>query len=183
VSTTPHLQETNSPPVPWHVTLIAAVAKNGVIGQGNQLPWQLSEDLKFFKEATLGHAIVMGRKTFESVGRPLPGRRNLVVSRDLGRAIPGVEFCGSLLAALDRCPIGDEVFITGGAPLFIDALPLSDRLLITEIERDYEGDTIFPAIPSDFKEVSRRPGTARADPSLQFAWVEYRRPTPNAQLG
>lgn len=161
-----------------HVTLIAGVAQNGVIGRDNQLPWRLPEDLQFFKQATLGHAIVMGRKTYESIGRPLPGRRNLVVTRNPAQSIAGVELCGSLEEALGRCPQGDEVFVTGGAGLYAEALRWADRLLITEIGRSFEGDTYFPTIPDDFKETSRTEGQSADDPSLAFAWVEYRRAMP-----
>ncbi len=159
-----------------HVTLIAGVAQNGVIGRNNQLPWRLAEDLQFFKQATLGHPIVMGRKTYQSIGRPLPGRRNLVVTRDLQNAIEGVELCPSLENALTRCAPADEVFVIGGAGLFSEALRWADRLLITEIDRCYEGDTYFPSIPDDFKETGRTPGHSAADPTLTFAFVEYRRP-------
>ena len=161
-----------------HVTLIAGVAQNGVIGRDNQLPWRLPEDLQFFKQSTMGHAIVMGRKTYHSIGRPLPGRRNLVVTRDTQQSIAGVELCSSLEDALGRCRSGDEVFITGGAGLFSEALRWADRLLITEIGRAFEGDTYFPAIPRDFRETSRTEGHSLADPTLAFAFVEYRRPTP-----
>ncbi len=161
-----------------HVTLIAGVAQNGVIGRNNQLPWRLAEDLQFFKQATLGHPIVMGRKTYQSIGRPLPGRRNLVVTRDLQNAIEGVELCDSLENALTRCAPGDEVFVIGGAGLFTEALRWADRLLITEIARSYQGDTYFPSIPGDFKETSRTESHSAADPTLAFAFVEYRRPKP-----
>jgi dihydrofolate reductase len=157
------------------LTLIAGVAQNGVIGRDNQLPWRLPEDLKFFKQATLGRTIVMGRKTFDSIGRPLPGRRNLVVSRDSSRSFDGVEFCASLAEAISRCAPDEEVFVIGGAGLYQEALPWADRLLITRIERDFEGDTRFPAIPAAFLETTRRPGVSSTDPSLHFAFVEYRR--------
>ncbi len=161
-----------------HVTVIAGVAQNGVIGRDNKLPWRLAEDLQFFKQATLGHAMVMGRKTYQSIGRPLPGRRSLVVTRNPQQAIEGIELCGSLDEALARCPAGDEVFVIGGAGLFAEALRWADRLLLTEIDRAFEGDTYFPAIPGDFKETSRTQGRSSADPTLAFAFVEYRRATP-----
>lgn len=161
-----------------HVTLIAGVAQNGVIGRDNQLPWRLAEDLQFFKQATLGHPVVMGRKTYQSIGRPLPGRRNLVITRDPRRHIAGVELCGSLEEALGRCAAGEEVFVIGGAGLFAEALRWAERLLITEIGRSFEGDTYFPSIPGDFKETSRTEGQSAADLTLAFAFVEYRRATP-----
>jgi dihydrofolate reductase len=160
------------------VTLIAGVASNGVIGCDNQLPWRLPEDLKFFKEATQGHTVVMGRKTFESIRRPLPNRRNLVVSRDAHLAFAGVQMCASLEAALALCAADEEVFVIGGAGLYAEAMAHASRLLITHIERSYEGDTLFPEIPADFEVVRSTKGQSTSEPGLEFAWVEYRRPAP-----
>ena len=157
------------------VTLIAAVADNGVIGRDNHLPWHLPEDLKFFKQATERHTVLMGRKTFESIGRPLPNRRNLVVSRAAHRAVAGVQMCASLDAALADCAAGEEVFVIGGAGLYVASMARASRLLITHIERSYEGDTLFPPIPSDFVVVSRSRGHSASQPDLGFAWVDYRR--------
>lgn len=157
------------------VTLIAGVASNGVIGRDNQLPWRLPEDLKFFKRATEGHPVVMGRRTFESIGKPLPGRRNLVVTRNTQLGFPGVQMCASLDDALAQCACDEEVFVIGGAGLYAESMPVASRLLITHIERAYPGDTVFPPIPDDFAEVGRTPGTSANEPGLHFAWVEYRR--------
>ena len=129
------------------LTLIAAVARNGVIGRDNRLLWQLPEDMRFFKEATLGHPVIMGRKTWQSLParfRPLPGRRNLVVTRNAAFDAPGAECVGSLDAALQRLGGETEVFVIGGADLYAQALPGAQRLLLTELDRDFDGDAFFP---------------------------------------
>ena len=128
------------------VTLIAARARNGAIGRDNALPWHLPEDLQHFKAATLGHPVVMGRRTFDSIGRPLPGRRTLVVTGDPGWARPGCERVGSLREAIARCAGAPELFVAGGARLYADAMPVADRLLLTEVDLDVEGDVFFPPI-------------------------------------
>lgn len=128
------------------VSLIAAMAKNRVIGSKNQLPWHLPEDLKRFKALTLGHPILMGRKTFESIGKPLPGRENVVLSRQKDLQIEGVLVLGSLPQALDyfRKENRKEIFIIGGAEIYRQALPLADRIYLTEIDQSFEGDAFFP---------------------------------------
>jgi dihydrofolate reductase len=141
------------------LTLIAAVARNGVIGKDNRLLWQLPEDMRFFKETTQGHPVIMGRKTWQSLPprfRPLPGRRNIVVTRDAAFAAPGAECVDSLDAALQRLRGEPTVFVIGGAELYAQALPLAQRLLLTEIDLDVEGDAHFPPWPrEDYVEVSR----------------------------
>jgi dihydrofolate reductase len=141
------------------LTLIAALARNSVIGKDNQLLWRLPEDMQFFKRATLGHAVIMGRKTWQSLPerfRPLPGRRNIIVTRDADFDAPGAECAGSLDAALQRVQGDSEVFVIGGAELYALALPQAQRLLLTELDRDYEGDARFPSWPrAEFEEVSR----------------------------
>jgi len=130
------------------ITLIAAVARNGVIGNGNALPWRLAEDMDFFRRATNGHVVIMGRRTWQSLPprfRPLPGRRNIVLSRDAGWRADGAERAASLAEALALAAGADEVFVIGGAQLYEQALPLARRLLLTEIEQDFEGDARFPA--------------------------------------
>jgi dihydrofolate reductase len=158
------------------VTLILARARNGVIGAGGGLPWRLPEDLQFFKRTTMGHPIVMGRKTWESIGRPLPGRRSVVVTRDRGYAAPGAEVVHSLDEAIRRCADTDEIFVIGGAQLYADALPRADRLLLTEIDADFDGDTFLPApAPEAWTESSREhhPPTDRR--TFGYAFVDYRR--------
>lgn len=125
--------------------LIAAVARNGVIGRNGQLPWHLPDDLKCFKQLTLGHPIVMGRKTYESIGRPLPGRRNIVISETLKEAPTGADLAHSLDAAIKLVADHDgPSFIIGGAVLYAAALPHAQTLHLTEIDAEVEGDAHFP---------------------------------------
>jgi dihydrofolate reductase len=158
------------------VTLILARARNGVIGASGGLPWRLPEDLAFFKRTTMGHPIVMGRRTWESIGRPLPGRRSIVVTRDRGFAAAGAEVVHSLDEAIERCSGTDEVFVIGGAQLYAEALNRAGRLLLTELDADFEGDTVLPATAAaDWFEVSRDhhpPSDARP---YAFDFVDYRR--------
>lgn len=127
------------------ISIIVAMAKNRVIGADNKLPWHLSADLKRFKALTMGHHIIMGRKTFESIGKPLPGRTTLIISRDTGYEAPGAKVVHSLPAALSASAADSEVFIIGGEQIFREALPLADRIYLTEIDKDFSGDTWFPA--------------------------------------
>lgn len=126
------------------LSLIVAVAENGVIGDKNALLWHISEDLRHFKSITTGHPIVMGRKTFESLGRPLPNRTNVVITRQ-GLEIPGCTVVHSLREAVGLFPADEEVFVIGGAQIYAEALPLARRLYLTRVFRAYEGDTRFPA--------------------------------------
>jgi len=138
------------------ITLIVARARNGVIGRDGTLPWRLPEDLAFFKRTTMGHPIVMGRSTWESIGRPLPGRRNIVVSGQAGFAAAGAEVAASLESALLLCADVTDMFVIGGAKLYRSALPHADRLIITEIDADFEGDTHWPPPdPARWREAAR----------------------------
>lgn len=141
------------------LTLIAAVAKNKVIGKNGRLPWHVSEDLKFFKAQTTGHAIVMGKKTFDSTGKPLPNRRNIVVSRR-ATELPGAEVAGTIDEAIARARETDpDPFVIGGAEIYRAALPFATRMLLTEIDQSPEGDTYFPDFDRKvWKEVERRSG-------------------------
>lgn len=125
------------------ISIIVAVAENGVIGNNNALLWHIREDLQHFKALTTGHPVVMGRKTYESLGRPLPNRVNVVVTRQ-ELAIPGCEVVHSLDEALALFGPEEEVFIIGGAQIYAEALPLADRFYLTRVEHPYEGDTRFP---------------------------------------
>jgi dihydrofolate reductase len=160
------------------LTLIVARARNGVIGRDNQLPWRLPEDLAFFKRTTMGAPIVMGRKTHESIGRALPGRRNIVVSREPGRRFAGCDTATNLadaltLAAQDQAP---EAFLIGGAQLYQEGLRQADKLIVTEILEDFEGDAIFPAPdPREWEEVARETHHAHAPNNFDYAFVTYRR--------
>ena len=155
------------------VYLIAAVAANGIIGARGRLPWHLSEDLKHFKRLTLGHPVVMGRRTWESLDqRPLPGRENIVVTRTAGYDAPGAAVANSLPAALALCAGETVAFVIGGERLFAEALPFAAGLVLTEIHRDYEGDTRFPAFErARWRETQREAHTA-AD-GVRFDFVLY----------
>ena len=158
------------------LTVIAAVARNGVIGRDNALPWHLPADLKRFKALTTGHAVIMGRKTWESLPekfRPLPGRQNIVVTRNAGYAAAGATVVNSLADAVAAAS-GSEAFVIGGAELYAAALPHADRLELTEIDADYAGDTWFPLRdPNEWRESARE---AHADPAGPgYAFVSYER--------
>ena len=156
------------------VYLVAAVAANGVIGSGGKLPWRLPEDLRHFKELTLGHPVIMGRKTWESLGRPLPGRENIVVTRSRGYDAPGAHVAASLDAALALCTGEPMAFVIGGGELYAAALPIADAMVITEIGRDYPGDARFPEFDrSAWRESQRKPQTAAN--GLRFDFVLYER--------
>jgi dihydrofolate reductase len=149
-----------------NIVLIAAIAENGTIGNAGKIPWHISDDLKRFKRLTLGHPIVMGRKTYESLGKPLPGRRNIVLTR--GPAISGVECFTSLDSALAAC--GDEtIFIIGGAEIYRQALPLANVLQLTHVHRPVPGDTRFPDFDrTQWSEVAR-------EDHPEYSFVEYQR--------
>lgn len=157
------------------ITLIAAIARNGVIGKANALPWRLSGDLRRFRLLTLGHPVIMGRKTYASIGRPLPGRQNLVVSRDPSREIEGVTVVESLDEALAAAGDASDVFVIGGGEIYRLALPRAHRLEITEVQTDVAGDTWFPVLDlTAFREVRRE--RHRDDPSgLAYDFVRYER--------
>lgn len=153
---------TDTPETLAPLALIVAVARNGVIGKDGALPWHVSEDLKHFKKTTKGHTIIMGRKTFESIGHPLPSRRNIVVSRREGASFSGCEVANSLRAAIELARTSDDCpFIIGGASLYEEALPLTTEIHLTTIDQDVEGDTHFPSDLSAFEEVENRPGTTQ----------------------
>jgi len=162
------------------LTLIAALAKNGVIGSANALPWRLPEDMQHFKALTTGHAVIMGRKTWESLPpkfRPLPGRRNIVVTRDRAYVAAGAPVAHSLEAAVAAA--GDAAaFVIGGAELYRQALPSCDRLELTEIDADFAGDAHFPEFDrAAWREVARQPGSndGRAAAGFDYAFVTYER--------
>lgn len=158
------------------ITLIAAVARNGVIGRDGKIPWRIPGDLPRFKRLTMGHPLIMGRKTWESLGRPLPGRRNFVISRTRGFAPAGAEVFASLGAALAACADAPEAFVIGGTEAYREALALADRLLLTEIDADIEGDAHFPPFDrSDWRETAREPHAADADCPFSYAYVTYER--------
>lgn len=156
------------------LSLIAAMDRERLIGRDNALPWHLPEDLRHFKATTLGKPVIMGRKTWESLGRPLPGRRNVVVSRNADYALQGAELVGSLEAALSLTAEAEEVFVIGGAELYRQALPLAQRLYLTEIDASHTGDAWFPAFAADEWQETAREEHANAD-GLAYAFVRYER--------
>ena len=168
------------------VALIAAVARNGVIGHANDLVWKLPEDMAFFKRTTMGNPVIMGRKTWESIParfRPLPGRANIVVTRQAGWQADGAQVAHGFEEALELAlesvaanPHGLRAFVIGGAELYALALPHADELVLTEIDRDFEGDARFPEWPPHhFVETARVKQRAAAPNDFEFAFVDYRR--------
>jgi len=163
------------------ITLIAAVAANRALGKDNQLLWHLPNDLQFFKKTTLNHPIIMGRKTYDSIGRPLPKRLNIVISRQLDLTIEGCVVVPTLHAAIslashvEHQPEGvtPEVFVIGGAQIYAAALPLAQRLVLTEVKRDFEADAFFPEWHrADWIETSRVPNHDKIS-GLDYDFVDY----------
>ncbi|WP_454763289.1 dihydrofolate reductase [Cupriavidus campinensis] len=158
------------------LTLIVARARNGTIGRDNTLPWRLPEDLQHFKRTTMGAPVIMGRKTWDSIGRPLPGRRNIVVSRNRELKLEGAEVAASLEDAQRLCVGVEQVFLIGGAQLYAEALPSADRLIVTEIDADVPGDAFFPEVDRGrWIEISRETHHSEAN-GFDYAFVTYERP-------
>ena len=158
------------------VSLIAALARNRVIGRNNRLPWRLSADLKHFKALTMGKSIVMGRKTFESIGRPLPGRTNIVLTRDTGFRAPGCIVVHSIDEALQAAAGQEEVMVMGGADLYRQLLPRADRLYLTEVKAEVAGDAWFPDFEAaDWREQERVSCQADADNEYDYDFVVWDR--------
>lgn len=153
------------------LSLVWAMAQNRVIGRNNNLPWYLPEDLKYFKRITMGKPIIMGRKTFDSIGKPLPGRANIVITRNPDFAIEGVKVVNSLDAAITLCKsIGeidgvDEAMVIGGAQIYKLALPSADRLYLTEVHSEVEGDAYFPEFDRSAWNVTAREDFEASDPN------------------
>ena len=159
------------------ISLIAALAQNRAIGKDGQLLWHLPEDMRHFRETTRGKPVIMGRKTWESLPdsfRPLPGRNNIVVSRNRAYQAPGATLVGSLEEAIRATGEAAEVFVIGGAELYRQALPVAGRLYLTEIAQDFEGDAFFPEVlPAEWEEISRKNQKGTSGPV--FSFVVYRR--------
>jgi len=153
------------------ISIIAAMSENGVIGYRGTIPWVISSDRRLFRKLTMGHTLIMGRKTFESIGHPLHGRRNIVLSRRPDYMPEGCVICGSLEDALHACADSEQVFICGGEELYRKALPLATNIFLTIIHTDTEGDTFFPPIPDDFVETERSDVTDKTS----CTFVVYRR--------
>ncbi|MEY3932932.1 MAG: Dihydrofolate reductase [Pseudomonadota bacterium] len=158
------------------LSIIVAMSSNHVIGVNNTLPWHLTEDLKYFKSLTTGHTIIMGRKTYQSIGRPLPHRRNIVISRNTETSYEGAEVVHSIEDAISISKNDKEVFVIGGADIYKQALNQVDYLYITEIKKSFSGDAFFPEIDkSKWSEISRE-DHATAD-GLEFSFVSYQKNT------
>ena len=156
--------------------LILARAANGVIGKNNALPWHLPEDMAHFKRTTLGHPVIMGRKTWDSLPpkfRPLPGRLNVVVTRDDQWHAEGASRASSLQEAMALCPAGSDVWVIGGAQIYAAALPLADNAVVTEIAQDFDGDAFAPSFGPEWKVTARENHIAAS--GLPFAFVTYTR--------
>jgi dihydrofolate reductase len=161
--------------------LIAAVAANGVIGADNQLPWRLPEDLKRFRALTMGHAVIMGRKTWESLPRALPGRQNIVVTRQHGYAAAGADAVASFAAALECVRMPEPVFCIGGGEIYRAALPFATTLHLTEIARAFDGDAQFPPFDrNDWRETAREAHAPDQLGAFAYAYVTYERDAAGA---
>ncbi|HEX8819963.1 MAG TPA: dihydrofolate reductase [Archangium sp.] len=158
------------------LSAIVAMAANRCIGRDNTLPWRLPADLKRFKQLTLGHTLILGRKTYESIGRPLPGRTMIVVTRQRDYAPQGVQVAHSLEEALALAR-GDEVFLAGGAELYRQAMDRVERLHLTRIHRDYEGDTFFPEVDLSRWRLSAEEHHPATPTEPAFSFLTYERPS------
>lgn len=157
------------------ITIIAAVAKNGVIGSNNSLPWRLSGDLLFFKQVTLGKPVIMGRKTYESIGKPLPNRTNIVVSKSIQTA-PDILVVNSLEDAICKAKrMNREVMVIGGAQIYKQAMEYANKLYITEVDAEVDGDAYFPEISEDWIEVDRKRFKRGVKDEYDYDIVTYKR--------
>ena len=157
------------------ISIIVAYAANRVIGKDGKMPWHLSEDLKRFRRLTMGHHIVMGRKTWESIGRLLPGRKHIIVSRKSGYDVPGAKVVDSLEAAVAAAPDDSEIFVIGGGDIYALVLPIADRIYATEIDRKYEGDTCFPELEEGKWRETVRETHEDAASGLRYSFVTLER--------
>ncbi len=163
------------------IGLIWAQARDGVIGKDGVMPWHLPEDLAHFKRTTLSHPVVMGRRTWDSIPprfRPLPGRRNLVITRQADWSAPGAHAAASLQDALQQCDGAAQVWIIGGAQIYAQALPLADEVVVTEIDAEFDGDAFAPALGPEWRQVAREERVAAN--GLRLSFVTHRRARPAA---
>ena len=158
------------------ITLIAARARNGVIGRNNQMPWKITGEQAYFKRMTMGSPIVMGRRTWESLGRALPGRHNIVVTRNRAYKAAGADVVASLDDALKIAGDVEQIFVIGGAQLYAAAMPRANRILLTEIDAEFEGDTFMPPLHvKHWHEKSREVHAATTDRPFAYSYVVYER--------
>ena len=160
------------------ISLIAAMGGNRVIGNNNSMPWRLPKDLAYFKKLTLGNTVVMGRKTFESIGKPLAGRKNIILTRDKGYTREGCLVVHSIEEALKEIKDEQESFIIGGGEIYSIFLPYANKLYITYIDHEFQGDTYFPEIDyGEWEVISRTPGEKNRDNSYSYYFEVYERKT------
>ena len=158
------------------VSIIVAVASNGVIGDKNSLLWHIREDMVHFRTTTSGHPVIMGRKTYDSIGRPLPKRTNVVITRDANLTIEGCSVVHSLEEAIEMFDSAEEVFVIGGAQIYAQALPLADRIYLTVVGKEYEGDTSFPAFDySQWTELSKEDYARGEEYEYPFSFITLER--------
>ncbi len=158
------------------ISLLVAMDNNRLIGKDNDLPWHLPADLAYFKRVTMGHSIVMGRKTFDSIGRPLPGRENIIITRNTDYKADWCKVIHSIEEVLEMNQEDKELFIIGGAEIFKEVLPHADRLYITEIDAVFEGDTFFPAFPlSEWQKTFSEEGPRDEKNPYDYKFVVYER--------
>ncbi len=160
------------------ISIIAAMTDDGVIGIENRLPWNLPADMKWFRQQTLGKPVLMGRKTYDSIGKPLPGRRNIIISRDSTLTLEGCEVVNTIETALERCSTVDEVMIIGGASFYQQTLPQADLLYLTLVHANIKGDAYFPPLnPTEWHEIARidHPADAQNCFSYSFTVLERKR--------
>jgi len=158
------------------VSIIVAMAQNRTIGVNNTLPWRCPEDLKHFKALTMGHHMIMGRKTFDSIGKPLPGRTTVIVTRNDALKVDGCLVAHSLSEAIKLCASDTDIFIVGGADIYAQSMALADTLYITEIQEDVDGDAHFPEFDRNAWQVTAREVRSQTEPqALEYHFVTYRR--------
>jgi dihydrofolate reductase len=157
---------------PKRVSLIVAMDRQRVIGNQGRLPWHIPQDLKRFKALTMGHSMIMGRKTHESIGRLLPGRRSIIVTRQRGYAVPGALVVHAIEEALEACAGEAEVFVIGGAEIYAQSLDAATRIYLTEVHDCVRGDTWFPRLSGEWREVSRDPQAPQSGLAFDFVVLE-----------
>ncbi|MBP3886782.1 MAG: dihydrofolate reductase [Cellulosilyticum sp.] len=157
------------------IKLIAAISKNNQIGLNGDMPWHIPKDLQYFKQVTSSHTILMGRKTFESIGRPLPNRRNIVLTHNLNYTADGIEIIHSMDEALALCNYLDDIFIIGGGELYHTFLPYADELYLTLVDQIVEGDTSFPYFKDSFKCVHATPYYTQPSDNVRFSFTIWKR--------
>lgn len=154
-----------------NISIIVAIAKNWAIGLNNELLWHISADLKRFKALTTSHTIVMGRKTYDSIGRPLPNRRNVIISRDKNLKLEGCEVYNSIQTALDALKNEDEIFVIGGAEIYKQTINIATKLYLTKVEKEYKADVFFPEI--DFSEWKITSQENHLDQEIPYSFINY----------